>query len=397
VRDSAVIRMLGESLVWYPPGSSGEPRSLADPDEILQLQSLAAARRTPLLFAAPGADITLREVVYSAKEKRHIAKSLPYLLEDDFASDIEELHFASRPLDRQRLGVAVCSHACMQEWGESLAELPVLSQWQPEPLLLPWLEGELCVVIEDETLLLRSGQNTGFSVERALAAAMLAAIDPTDVSTIIVYGVDQAEDQQLLPDWMQERMQWRTGNFAAALMLAQEDKQPLNLLQGQYGANLPLEQWWQQWRLVAGLFAVAFTLQLGSTWADYSALETANLDLRRQIEAAYRSAVPKGAIVDPEKQLQRQLEGLRGGTQDVSFVSLIDRIGRVVNTEKQAQLASVNFNEKLGDVRINLVAPDFRTVEVIRAGLSEAGLQAETENSNAQGNAVRARLRVREK
>ncbi|MEP5766409.1 MAG: type II secretion system protein GspL [Halieaceae bacterium] len=397
MRESAVIRMLGDRLVWYPPGSSGEPRSLEDSAEQSQLQAILAARRAPVLFAVPGAEVTLREVEFSAAEKRHIAKSLPYMLEDDFAADIEELHFASRPLNGNRLGVAVCAHAWMDDWQQRLLDVPGTSQWIPEPLLLPWRAGELCLVIEADSVLVRSGENAGFSVERSMAAPVLAALEPESADAVIVYGADQAADTALLPPWMQDKLQWRTGNFAAALMLAEEERQTLNLRQGSYGANLPLQQWWQQWRVAAGLFAAAFALQVASTYANYSALETENLQLRQQIEAAYRSAIPRGAIVDPEKQLQRQLDDLRGAGQGAGFVSLMDRIGRVMQSEKAAQLASVNFNDKLGDVRLNLVAPDFRTVEAIRAGLDAAGLQAETENSNAQGNAVRARLKVREK
>jgi type II secretory pathway component PulL len=51
----------------------------------------------------------------------------------------------------------------------------------------------------------------------------------------------------------------------------------------------------------------------------------------------------------------------------------------------------------VGDVRLNLVVPDFKAVESIRTNLDAAGLLAQMENSNAQGDMVRARLKVRSK
>jgi type II secretion system protein L len=389
--------LLNDELVWYPPGSSAGPRALCDEAECEQLAAIAEARRAPVLFAAPGGDVTLREVSFTQEEKRHIAKSLPYLLEDDFATDIEELHFAARPLGKLQVGVAACTRECMLHWEERLAEIPSANQWIPEPLLLPWQAGELCTVIEADRVVVRSGENEGFSAERELAAAMLEAIDPERCETVIVYGQEQAGDSALLPHWMQERMQWRNGSFAAALMLAEEERQPLNLRQGEYGGNLPVGLWWHQWRLAVALLAAAFILDLTATYVSYANLERENLLLRQQIEAAYRSAVPKGAVVDPEKQLQRQLQVLRGDSQSTSFMNLMDRIGRVVEEQPGAQLASVNFSDKLGEVRMNLVASDFRSVEAIRSRLAAAGLTAETENSNAQGDSVRARLRVGEK
>ena len=184
---------------------------------------------------------------------------------------------------------------------------------------------------------------------------------------------------------------------AAALMLAAEERQPLNLLQGPYGASLPVGLWWRQWRLVAGVFGAAFLLQVGATYASFSSLEQENLELRRQIEEAYRQVIPSGAVADHEKQLERELSRLRGSAQSQSFVAMMDRIGRVVAKQDGAQIASINFNDKLGDVRVNLVVPDFRSVESIRTGLVSAGMKAVTENSNAQGDVVRARLKVSER
>lgn len=397
MRESAVIRMLDDKLVWYPPGSSGEPLSLDDQAQQDKLAAIAAARRAPLLFAVPGGDVTLREVSVTPAEKRHIATSLPYMLEEEFAGDIDQMHFASRPLGKLELGVAACTHDAMRRWQERLEALPAVAQWIPEPLLLPWQAGELCMVIEPAQVIVRSGRNEGFTAERELAAAMLAALPEGCVDTVVAYGTDQSTDTALLPPWMQDSMQWRTGDFAAALMLASEERNPLNLRQGVYGANLPVDLWWRQWRLVAGLFGAAFLLQVGATYANYASLEQENLQLRRQIETTYRQVVPKGAVVDAEKQLEQQLSQLRGGGRSVSFVGMMERIGRVVAGQQGAQVASINFNDKLGDVRLNLVVADFRSVEAIRSGLVAAGLEAVTENSNAQADRVRARLKVSRK
>lgn len=384
-------------LVWYPPGTGGTPLALSDEGERERLAALAASRRAPVLFAAPGGDITLREVSFTPAEKRHIARSLPYLLEEEFAGDIDDMHFACRPLGKLEMGVAACTHAAMQRWEEAFEDVPGAAQWIPEPLLLPWQEGELCIVMEPAQVVVRSGRNEGFTVERELAGAMLAAVPAERIAAVIVYGEEQAADTALLPEWMQAIMQWRTGDFAAALMLAAEERQPLNLLQGPYGASLPIDLWWRQWRLVAGLFGAAFLLQVGATYASYASLEQENLQLRQQVEQAYRQVIPSGAVADHEKQLERELSRLRGGAQSQSFVAMMDRIGRVVAKQEGAQLAGVNFNDKLGDVRVNLVVADFRGVEAIRTGLVSAGLSAVTENSNAQGDVVRARLKVSER
>ena len=37
MRESAVVRLIGGELFWYPPGSSADPRSLDDEAELAQL------------------------------------------------------------------------------------------------------------------------------------------------------------------------------------------------------------------------------------------------------------------------------------------------------------------------------------------------------------------------
>jgi type II secretion system protein L len=388
--------LIGQELFWYPPGSSGDPRPLADPGELSQLQSMAAARRAPLVFAAPGADIRLQEVEFSAAEKRHIAKSLPFMLEDEFASDLEEMHLASQALDKLRLAVASCEVSRILGWVDLLQDLPPLGQWVPEPLLLPWQAGELILVIEEDSVIARGGPCTGFTVERELASAMIAAMARDDVTSLVAYGLDQDRDIALVPQHLHDRLQWRSGGFASALMLAEDSPQRLNLLQGQFGPSLPLKLWWRQWRWPAAAVAAAFAVQVAASYSDYSQLESENLRMRQQIEDSYRQVNPTGAVADHEKQLRRQLAQLKGGGEGGSFVSLMDRIGRVLQSHTGAQLTSVNFSSKLGDVRINLLAPDFSAVESIRTELGSAGLKVDLENSNAQGEQVRARFKIAE-
>jgi len=48
-------------------------------------------------------------------------------------------------------------------------------------------------------------------------------------------------------------------------------------------------------------------------------------------------------------------------------------------------------------MRMNIVAADFEAVERVRADINKAGLEAVMESSSAQGDKVRARLRVGDK
>lgn len=396
MQNIAVIRLVQGRLAWYPPGASEEPQWL---DNDIARESLRAAqsqRRANLCFAVPGADVRLLTLQITAEEKKHIGKSLPFMLEEQVAADIDELHFASAPIDKSLLAVAVCSQQKMQQWQTLLADYPAINQWVPEPLLLPWQAGEWCLVLERDGAIIRTGQGEGCSIERDMLPVLFASAlaDTTAPQAVIVYGSDQAADTALLPAELQDRVQWRQGNLYSALLLSDSAQPQCNLLQGAYAPRLPLARWWRQWRTVAAVFAAAFCLQVLANYADYRNLKNENLALRGAVQDSYRKAFPRGAVVDAEKQLRRQLDALRGSGQTSGFVSLMDRVGVVIAGSPGTTIASINYNDKGDEMRMNIVAADFEAVEQVRAQINQAGLQAVMESSSAQGDQVRARLRV---
>jgi type II secretion system protein L len=393
------VRLIEDRLAWYPPGAGDLPRFLEDDVAREQLRAALAQRRGNICFAVPGNDVRLLVMELSAEEKKHISGSLAFLLEDQVAADIDTLHFAARPLGKLGLSVAVCSQQCMERWRELLTDFPGLSRWSPEPLLLPWQTGEWCLVLDGDMAIFRFDDSRGLSIERdmfpAVAAELLAEGDEPEA--VIVYGQSQAEDIALLPEPVRERAQWRRGGLGAALLLADSSANVVNLLQGEYAPRLPLARWWRQWKAVAVVFGVAFVLQLLATYVDYYKLQRENLDLRGAMQDSYRRANPDGAAPEPEKQLQRQLDAMRGTSQSSGFVSLMERVGAVIAQRPGTSIASVNYSDRAGEMRMNILAADFESVEAIRSGINNAGLQAEMESSNTQGDQVRARIRVGEK
>ena len=135
-------------------------------------------------------------------------------------------------------------------------------------------------------------------------------------------------------------------------------------------------------------------VQLGAAYADYRQLAAQNVALRTAVQDSYRRAFPRGQVVDAEKQLQRQLDALRGTAQTSGFVSLVEQVGAAVAGMPQTSIATMNYNDKADEMRMNIVAADFEGVERLRSRINESGLEAVMESSSAQGDKVRARLRV---
>lgn len=398
MQNSAIIRLVGGRLAWYAPGASDGPRWLDDEQVRERLQAVVAEQRSAPLFAAPGADVRLLQLHLSAEEKKHSGKSLPFMLEERVAEDIEQLHFASVSLDKLDLAVALCRVEQMQAWRDQLAGIPGVRLWLPEPLLLPWQDGEWCLVLEGDDAIVRYGSCGGFTAEQELLPAMLAGLleQGSEPDAVIFYGREQTADLALLPEPLRAKAQWRRGSLYSALLLGETPQPALNLLQGPFAVRLPVARWWREWRAVAALFALAFGLQLAATFSDYLRLERENLALRSAVESSYRKAYPKGVLQDAEIQLGRQLAALGGSGQNSGFVRLIEQVGAVTAAHSGTSIDSINYNftGRGGEMRMNIVAADFAAVEQLRAEINETGLEAIMESSSAMDDKVRARLRV---
>lgn len=395
MREIAIIRCIEGRLAWYPPGSSDGPQWLDQESGQANLRGVIAQRQLMPVFAVPGEDTRLLRLQITAEERRHLASSLPFMLEEELSQDIDEVHFATCALDKLDFAVAVCSKQNMGAYQALLASYPGVTQWLPEPLLLPWQEGEWCVVLENDRAIVRTGACEGFAVEREMLPLMLQALtaEGATPTSIIIYGQDQAPDVSLVDEALQDRVQWRQGDFYAAMLIAEAPDPVLNLRQGEWAVRLPLERWWKQWRAAAVLFGVAVLVHVFATWLDYRQLEQQNLALRGAVQSSYRQAFPRGAVVDAEKQLRRQLETMTGTSEASGFVSLMAQVGEVV-ASADGSIVSINYNDKAGEMRLNLLAADYEAVERIRTGIVKSGLQAILENSSAQGEQVRARMRV---
>lgn len=369
------------------------PVPLATPDGMAQLHALLQNDRSSVVFAFPSEQVTLLTHQVEKAERKLLSQSLPYSLEDRLAEDIDELHFAHRWLNEGEVAVAVVRKALMDDWQQEPAISPV-GQWVPDTLLLPVSSNQWVVVVEASRCLVRVSDERAFVCQPDLLNVFLSAsLESGAPDSIVVYSSSESQ----LPDLdatLRDLMLVRKGGWLDAVMMSSDVPALLNLRQGSYAPILPWASWWQQWRWVAAILLGAALIQGALSYSQFQQAQSVNLDIRRDIETRYREVYPQGAIVDAEKQLERQLRSLRGDAQSAGFMSLLEQAGAVLNAVPGTQLINLNYTDRNGQLGLTLMASDFDALETLRSKLAREGLKVELENSSAQGDQVRARLRV---
>lgn len=342
-----------------------------------------------VVIGLPSDDVRTAVLEVSADERKHLASSLPYMMEEQVADDVEDLHFVSAPINEENYLVAFTRKAQMANWIEALPGAEELKLFSPEALCLPVNSNECCIVVHDQEAVMRWSESQGARVDLTLLSVVLDSL-PDAPGSLVIYGTDRDAVMAHLSDEQASRVDWRQGGWGALLMLTQASP-PINLRKGAFAPRLPLGKWWNIWKTVAIAAGVAMALQFVADLAQYQTLKSHNLDLRSAIQESYRKANPRGAVVDVEKQLNRQLSEFAGGDGVAAFTPrLVDVV--TATLAHDGRVTSVNYSA--GQLRLNLTADNFTAVERIRQQLEQSGLKATLETSNARGDEVRARLRV---
>ena len=388
--DQLLIRLQADGqLAWLAQDAQGRARSAANVGAPAPA-TIAGARHVVVLV--PSEQVVLLETDAVSARRAQLAKAVPFALEDQLASPVEELHFAlAEHVAGARLGVAVVARAALREWIETLAQLGIRADAVvPDSLALaPPGEGAT-VLIEPARALLRWGPAHGCVCETAALAQWLAVIAP---ATVQVHDFRQAPRLELPVEVARyhERQSDPLALFAAALVRGPA----INLLQGEFAPNhrhVPARKLWRR----AGLLAAASViLALAYAGGDYLRLKRESDRLEQAQHDALRATLPELGDVadDPRRLMQSALTRMRGDSATGGLLPLLGRIGPVLSATTRVSLKSMEYRN--ATLELGLRAPDVPTLDLVREQLANiSGLKAEVTAATTSDKGVDGRLRI---
>lgn len=403
------IRQAGEGeYQWYSPELplSGEycHGSLAD------LAVAVSDSRSELWLLLPGDRIGQRLEPMLYRERRHIPNALPFQMEDSLLGDIEAMQFAyAEPYLAELSGegdaltpVGWCErewlHDCLQGFQEAGLEL---HRAVPESLLLRRSAG--WTLFLDDLVHCHLDKGYGFSVHPAGVESLLKRLfeergPPALLRLAAAEESTLHQLQRVLPQNLSCPIETRLCTFWQELDATSATEGPdvpeLDMLQGEFARRLPLARWWRQSRGIAALLCIALSVWLASQGLVIYRHHVMQSQADVAVEAAFRSVVPEGLLVDAEQQLRHRLSSL-GGSQDYRGpVALLSRVAPLLAEDDSILIRGMTWNLRQGDLRLNFHADSFTSIEQLRSRMTDAGLDAELVHSSADGEGQQARFRV---
>jgi len=370
-------------LMWQPQQreviASGVLRGA---EELSELHEHARSRDT--LVLVPGHAVLMTEVALPAGSQRLLPTLVPNSLEDELASDLEQLHFAwpaaAKPAGmEQPFAVAVVAHKAMQQWQQWLTQAGIEADvWCRDSYAVPApKQGWNLLQLGDEVIV-RSGAHTGFTVDSALFAELaLSALGDADSIILHCYGpVSAAEalaaqDRRFVIEHAEIELPLQV--VAESLSVRNGDNAPINLRQQRYkpskkrraGAAV-------NWRPAAFaatiLLAMAYLTQL----IEYVKLGQQQNALQQAIESTYRAAFPEETrIVNVRSQLQQRLDSV-GGSVGSDALAMLSALEPGFRAASDIKVELLRFDA--GVLRITARANNFNSLEQFRTAAVDAGL-----------------------
>ncbi|MBD3670591.1 MAG: hypothetical protein HUJ29_07435 [Gammaproteobacteria bacterium] len=382
--------------------TSGQPAASSHRGSLADVSAFASNRQTVIIVPADEALYFQVEVPRASKAR--LQQAVPYLLEDNLLQSVDHYHFALGERDDMgRISVLVIPRERMDAWQAAFEEASLRPMWLvPDIMCLPWQDGQWSLYLEQETVRVRTGQNSGFVCNWDSLSALISALSSEDESPrhVCLYG----DSEELLESRLDSiksmfdeasEIQWQQhrSDFLPLCIEHFEPETLINPLQGAYKRRREFNRQLGPWRYVAILALSLLGLAVLNYGIGYWKLVNELDWLDRQIVEEIQQGFPEIKTVrQPLNQVNQVMDQLRGQAGSSLYRKLMTSLGKGLQNSP-ATVLEVNFrNERLV---VELQLPDLQSVNRLeQALLSEGKFAVKVLSANKQDSAVEARIQI---
>lgn len=381
-----------ECLFTDENASTGRVRS----GQITELTSDLADKELVLII--PSEQVLLTSVYLPGKNPARLKQALPYALEDQLISDIEDQYFVLGPkTGEQTYAVAVTEKQYLDQVLLALKETGIHPRYVfPESLLLPASKSSLTLLEDNERVVVRSGLFKGFACDRENIELIIESLlndENLDIQKINTYGSPGFSLN------LDDTVDYEQHEPPATLvnLLYHDSVKELNLLPRQFIHRDQLDKKLRQWLPAAAMLLAWVIIQLSVQVYDYYKLKKQDNALQASLEKIYRQAFPESKrIVNVEVQMRQKLKELRekSGRAQSGFTEMMVKSAPILKKAPGLKLQSLRYHD--GRMDIDLEIRDLQSLEQLKENLVKAGnWEVEIQSASSAENKVQSRLQVR--
>ena len=381
-------------LVWstsqHEVIASGELSGWEQLDELTPY-----AEKRSCIALLPGNECLIKRVEIPKGAARQLDSMLPFLLEDEVAQEIEDLHLTI--LDKDATHATVCG--ADREWLKRVLEAfrkvnIIFRKVLPDTLALPLEMQGISALQIDQHWLLRQSTYQAVSINEAWLAMFLksdwVAVDDNNEQspTIFSYTTLPSDDVQ-----QQSGIEWQTkpAELVMSLLSQQAIKSRVNLLTGTFQPQSSFSKYWRVWQKVAIAACLLVAVIVTQQVLKVQQYEVQAEAYRTESERIFRSVLLDKQRIPTVSYLKRQMNdeaAKYGGSGDGhSLLEWLTLLPETVGQVKTIEVNSIRYDGNRSEVRLTAKSSDFQYFEAARVKLAEK-FTVEQGPLNRNGDAV---------
>ena len=391
-----LVRLHPDGAVSWLSLSAGGPASAAHAGNPPP-QAIARAQR--IVAVVPADDVLLLDAPRVSSQRAQFAKAVPFALEDQLVSSVEDMHFAApERLAAERVPIAVVARKAMQAWIERLAEAGLRADAMfAETQLLPASDDAGTVAIEGRRAIWRSAPSQGGACDVDGLAEWLGVIRAGEpaLRALDVYDFRRGASALSIAD-RGLRYHPSPSDFLSFLAGQTSTEQGINLLQGEFAPLHRQAPTQKLWRRAAMLAAAAVVLAFVYLIADF--LKTSHQADQFEVSARQilHDTFPQMDNVagDPRQLMQSALNNLRGGADAAGLLHTLTQIAPVLASTTRTTLTGMEYHNATLELAVR--SPDVQTLDRMREQLGTLpGITAIVTSANTGSDGgVDGRIRI---
>jgi general secretion pathway protein L len=369
-----------------------------------------AGRR--LVVLVPGAEVLLAAPDLPTRSAAKLAKLVPFALEEQLATDVEAMHFATaRPQPDGPLQVAAVERVRLGAWLAALAAAGLSpAAMHPDSLLVPDNPAHVVILLESGRLMVRrpGALPLALHAEPLAAALAIAGLMPQDDTApggaphVLLYAAaaDWAAAEPLVESLRSRfaslNVQVLADGALPLLAAGAVNGNPLSLLQGDFQPRQGLSAEWPRWRLAASLLAALLVAHLGANGVDWWRLHQDEARVDQQLTSLAAEALPDVQNLARLPSVRLAIEGrVRKSRAAVSegLLGTLNTLGTAVAAAPGAQLQSLSYRDGTSDLTVD--APDVGSLDRLQEAVRGRGFDAQLQGATQHEQRFQGHLQLK--
>jgi general secretion pathway protein L len=374
---------------------------LPDVEGLRQLKERAP--NAQVVGIVPGCDVVLKLVQLPTKANRKVLNAIPFMLEDEIASDISKSFFAfgKRIGDTQQ--VAVVLREKLDFWQTVLKQADLQCDLLvPDTLALPYSPDTISLLSlgqhDQSALIIRADEWAGFQGEQSWTFLLLEKQLNAKAQSVVAYSELRSSDH--LESFFAPTDTAEENKTNAPTLTVNYDKLPMqllldgalnvtfNLLQGSYLVKRKTAGQWHKWRLAAALAAVALCINLVSKTLELNSIKNQRQIIETKLQASIDRGFPNlPRARNKEVAIKNEIARLEQSGGGISMLVMLTQMSpSFANTGVKPQ--SIRYDATRTELRMQSVASNFESLEKFRREVQALGFEVDQGAINNKGDQV---------